>query len=237
MAKEQKDNFPNLPSKLWWQLREKFNKTIPSTISPGYVATALGMQESSAKANVMPSLIKLGFVDEKFKPTDRIYEWRDDNSYAKVCSDIIKEIYPEELIEALPAPNPPRDAVERWFANKVKVGANAAKKMAIMYETLCEADYKKGKELLSNVKTGTDKQRVKATMKPENKISKPKLDGTITHKPAQEKITDNSNDFNPSIHIDIQIHISPDASPEQIDKIFLSMSKHIFKKKIISDEN
>ena len=37
--------------------------------------------------------------------------------------------------------------------------------MAIMYETLCEADYKKGKELLSNIKNGTDKQRVKGTMK------------------------------------------------------------------------
>ena len=33
----------------------------------------------------------------------------------------------------------------------------------------------------------------------------------------------------PAININLQIHISSDASPEQIDKIFESMSKHIYK--------
>lgn len=33
----------------------------------------------------------------------------------------------------------------------------------------------------------------------------------------------------PSLHINIQIHISPEASTEQIEKIFESMSKHLYK--------
>jgi hypothetical protein len=32
----------------------------------------------------------------------------------------------------------------------------------------------------------------------------------------------------PAVHIDIQIHISPESSAEQIDKIFESMSKHLY---------
>ncbi|MCW5863178.1 MAG: hypothetical protein KIT52_08740 [Anaerolineae bacterium] len=32
----------------------------------------------------------------------------------------------------------------------------------------------------------------------------------------------------PAIHIDIQIHISADAKPEQIDQIFASMAKHLY---------
>lgn len=32
--------------------------------------------------------------------------------------------------------------------------------------------------------------------------------------------------FSPSLHIDIQIHISPQASESQIDKVFESMAKH-----------
>jgi len=32
----------------------------------------------------------------------------------------------------------------------------------------------------------------------------------------------------PSVHIDIQIHISPEASADQIDQIFKSMSKHLY---------
>ena len=32
----------------------------------------------------------------------------------------------------------------------------------------------------------------------------------------------------PSIHIDIQIHISPEASTDQIDQVFKSMAKHLY---------
>jgi hypothetical protein len=34
----------------------------------------------------------------------------------------------------------------------------------------------------------------------------------------------------PSLHIDIQVHISPDATAEQIDKIFASMAKHLYRR-------
>ena len=33
----------------------------------------------------------------------------------------------------------------------------------------------------------------------------------------------------PSVHIDFQIHISPEASPEQIDQIFESMRRHLYR--------
>jgi hypothetical protein len=32
----------------------------------------------------------------------------------------------------------------------------------------------------------------------------------------------------PSLHIDLQIHISPESSPEQIEQIFASMAKHLY---------
>lgn len=238
MAKEQKENFPNLPSKHWWQLREKFKSSIPSTITPGYVATALDMKESSAKANVLPALVKLGIIDDKFKPKDRAYDWRDDKKYAEVCSELIDEIYPEELRTALPGPSPSRDAVKRWFANRVKVGDNAALKMAIMYETLCEADYKKGEELLKSLKGDNKKpSKTKSDSTPKSKEKKEKKTEDLKDKSHKPDGIGTNKVFNPSIHIDLQIHISPDASADQIDKIFASMSKHIFKRKLIEDEN
>jgi hypothetical protein len=33
---------------------------------------------------------------------------------------------------------------------------------------------------------------------------------------------------NPAVHIDFQIHISPEARPEQIDQIFASMRRHLY---------
>jgi hypothetical protein len=34
----------------------------------------------------------------------------------------------------------------------------------------------------------------------------------------------------PSVHIDIQVHISPEANADQIEQIFASMAKHLYGK-------
>ena len=49
--------------------------------------------------------------------------------------------------------------------------------------------------------------------------------------PVAQAHTKQSISSSPSLHIDLQIHISPDASAEQIDKIFASMSKHLYNQK------
>ena len=35
----------------------------------------------------------------------------------------------------------------------------------------------------------------------------------------------------PAVHIDIQIHISPESTPQQIDKIFENMAKRLYGRK------
>lgn len=40
-----------------------------------------------------------------------------------------------------------------------------------------------------------------------------------------------SSSSGPEVHIDIQIHISPESSAQQIDKIFESMAKHLYGRK------
>lgn len=45
----------------------------------------------------------------------------------------------------------------------------------------------------------------------------------------QSPIPMNINSPMPALHIDIQIHIASDASLDQIDQIFASMSKHLYK--------
>ncbi len=37
-----------------------------------------------------------------------------------------------------------------------------------------------------------------------------------------------STGFSPTIHIDVQVHISPESSPEQINAIFAGMAKHLY---------
>lgn len=84
-----------------------------------------------------------------------------------------------------------------------------------------------------------DVAAVKSGVKPGNakKTDKPKQEKQVSTvaesvgsaqqsmKPGQPVASRGA--WRPTVHIDIQVHISPDSSPEQIDKIFESMAKHL----------
>ncbi|QTN30768.1 hypothetical protein HZ994_00660 [Akkermansiaceae bacterium] len=42
--------------------------------------------------------------------------------------------------------------------------------------------------------------------------------------------TNNRSSGSPEIHINVQVHISPESTPEQIEKIFESMRKHLYER-------
>jgi len=216
MAEESKKTYPSIPIKHWWALRDKFKQSIPASVTPGYIATTLGMQERSAKANIIPYLVMLGLIDQDGKPTERAVNWRDDEHYPEVCKQIRQELYPRELLDAIPGPSVDRDAVERWFANKLGVGEVAAKRMARVYELLSEA---------------VPSKRVSK----ERKVRQPTVSRVIKPRPvaaedfvSQEQLA-SATQLAPSLNFNIQVHISPDASADQIDQIFASIAKHLQK--------
>jgi hypothetical protein len=234
MATEKKTSYPTIPARHWWSLRKKFQQSIPASVSPGYVATALGMKEASAKANIIPTLAVAGIIDENGVPQDRAVRWRDDESYPKVCAEIRKELYPQELLDAIPGPTVDRAAVERWFATNTGVGAAAARRMAIVYELLCEADPSKTQDVSAKTSKKTTKTRRSKATKAVESVAPPTKIGI--EPPVFQKPVITPANFAPSLHIDIQIHISPEASLDQIDQIFASMAKHFYKQVNSSNE-
>jgi hypothetical protein len=47
-------------------------------------------------------------------------------------------------------------------------------------------------------------------------------------RPADKSRESESGSFrNPPLHINVQVHISSDATPHQIEQIFASMAKHL----------
>ena len=105
--------------------------------------------------------------------------------------------------------------------------------MASVYELLCQAKPldKEEERSLGTKKANSDgngKNKVKSKTKVEAK------DDTFadeikeeTFPPTNDKLK--TPRFSPSIHIDVQIHISPESSAEQINQIFESMGKHLGK--------
>jgi len=216
MTDEQKETYPVIPAKHWWILRKRFQQSIPSTVTPGFLATALDMKEISAKTNIIPSLVMMGIIDQEGKPREeRAARWRDDVEYPEVCREIRNELYPRELLDAVPGPSVDRPAVERWFASRKGVGQKTAGRFALVYELLTTATVPEKRE------TSPRPTKPKSPVKPQAKSS------ASDESAAKEKEPLALSDTVPSIHINIQIHISPDAKPDQIDQIFASMAKHL----------
>lgn len=154
------------------------------------------------------------------------------DTYAEVCKEVREEVYPEELLDAVPDPSNNRQAAERWFASAAKVGANSALKMALLYQVLVEADLSKRPETTPKNSSASKKSSTKTVKKTETPLVKDSqqssLDGPIPSTMSTPVLPNSSP--NPTIHIDIQIHISSEASTAQIDQIFASMAKHLYKR-------
>ncbi len=212
-----------MPASNWWALRRKFRTTLPKEVTVTYLASALGMGQASAQHNVLPTLRVTGLIDKDGKPTDRAVKWRDDKQYPLVCKAIREEVYPQELLDLAPDVSAVRSAVQTWFANHSGVGENAANKLASFYFLLTEADPTKESDSASST-TARSKSAVVTLRKPET-------DGKRSPKPKQGSFTGDDDQIemkkHPSIHVNIQIHISHEASPDQIDQIFASMAKHL----------
>jgi hypothetical protein len=217
---EQKTSFPMLPIAHWWALRKKFKQSIPGVVTDNYLATVLEMEVNSARANVLPFLKTLGIIDDDGKTLERAKLWRDDAHYPEVCKAMVSEVYPAELLEAVPKPGQDRVPAERWFAHETGAGEAAVKRMAALYSVLAEADASKEPE----------QERGARTKKPAPEPRKAKeVKKTATARGLADT-TSQQPQHPPGININLQIHISADATPDQIDQIFASMAKHIYRR-------
>jgi hypothetical protein len=165
-------------------------------------------------------------LDDEGKTTERAKLWRDDDHYPEVCRAILGDVYSKELLDAVPDPTENRSAAERWFARQ-GVGESAAQRMAALYSVLVEADASKQPE-----------QHKKASAKKATKSVQPQVKQTEKEKEKEQKpavnLAANPTSSNalpaPGVHINLEIHISADATADQIDQIFSAMAKHIYRR-------
>ena len=225
--------YPKISRKLWWLLRERFKKTIPTVVTPTLVNSLSPMADASARSNVISPLRELGLLDDDNKPTEWAMRWRHDDDYAAVCHEIRKKIYPAELVEAFSDPDTnQKEQIKSWFMKVGHVGEAAARMYADTYLLLSQADPAKGEEKASST-APTRAGKIKPPT--ENKKSAKVASAPSKATAAQELVKQEAPEApvppgyrrTPAIHIDVQVHISPDTSAEQIDRIFESMAKHL----------
>jgi hypothetical protein len=225
---EKNSSFPVIPIRDWWALRKKFRQSVPTSLPVSYLMISLNIkEEKTARVNVYDQLIKIGLIDKDGKVNQELAnKWREDEHYAEVCKQIRQKIYPRELLDLDPNLDGNRVKTARWFRINAGVGESRANKMAAVYELLTEANPNKGEETGSSKtakRNGTDNRSPK-DQKPSNKTKEQFL-GNET-----EELPETHSWREPSIHIDIQIHLSPDAPAEQIEQVFANMAKYLYPK-------
>lgn len=223
MVEEKKGVYPIFPTRYWWDLRKQFRRSIPGNVTDSYLATVLSINTTTASKAVLPVFKLLGIINQDGTTGDRATAWRDDEQYPQVCEAIVKELYPDELLDAFPEPSEDdRHSIEQWFARKARVGEQAAKRMAKFFLMLSEADATRAIEE-KKVAPKREKARVKR---------EPRVTPTAEPKPETNEITRPKSEITgelgvPSVNINIQVHISSDSSANQIDQIFESMARHL----------
>ena len=220
---EQNNSFPTISEKNWWTIREKFKSSLPSVVSTTYIKSLLSMaNDNSANSNVISPLKRIGLIDDENKPTALANDWRIDDKYNTVCETIVKSVYPTELLDLFPDSSVDRATARTWFMSQ-GVGQGAADKMVALFSLLKNGEIRdkaSGSTKSTSNKPANAKQREASANKTTNTAS--------TDHPAAETDKNIDSINRPNLHIDLQIHISPDSTPDQIDTIFASMAKHLY---------
>ncbi len=221
MASDKDKGYPKIAKSNWFGLRDKLKQRVPTELSPSYVASVMGMAEVSAKSNVITPLKAVGIINEDGKPSELAYEWRDDSKYGEVCRHIIQNQYPQELQDLFNGPSATLEDLTSWFMRSAKVGEPAAKMYARTYLMFLDADPSKAEE--------TQKQPKPKEGSPKRATSKRATRASLSDQVGGDKgkSTSAEEPYAPRLYIDVQIHISPDSSAEQIERIFEAMAMHL----------
>ena len=225
MADQTNMGYPAISEKAWWIIRDKFKASLPSSFSPTYVKSLLSMSsDSSANSNIITPMRRLGLIDEENKPTALANQWRIDDTYGKACETMLKTVYPVELLDLFPDEVVDKNSARTWFMSN-GVGQAAADKMIALFVLLKEGKVKDKKV------SPTKKANASTSCKEAKKAPTTRTEKSLDAEPLVTELTAQNSapvSNRPNLHIDLQIHISPESTPEQIECIFASMAKHLY---------
>ena len=166
---------------------------------------------SSNDSSVLPILRFIGLIDASSTPTETWKNYRGAN-YKQVLAAAVRDGY-SDLFAVYPDANTrTASEIEHVISTSSSAGKQAITKTVRTFQNLCkEGDFSAAGDVAPPAPPGTQAPAAAQT------------GGATSATHAQSS--------SPSLHIDIQVHISPDTTPEQIDKIFESMAKHLYKQK------
>lgn len=197
------ERFPEMSKGIWEQVRDKFKQVIPKTVNESYIRTITGRAESYSR-NVVQNLKVIKLINNSGEPTERARKLRNDAQYAEVCKEIIRDVYPEELIQHGYSASQLRE-IQDWFLLTYGLSENTARKKAAFYRVLLsEIDHN---ELLESEDVET----------PVLDGSEKKVDTTI-QEPNQKNLV---------LTVRMEVNLPAGGDQETYDNIFKSIKENL----------
>jgi hypothetical protein len=190
----------------------EFMKKIRDIGVPGKVTTSwlptIGFGSKNDRS-IIPVLKFVGLVDPNGVPSQHWLQYRGAGG-ERALAGAVQSAY-KELFNTYPdAPSRSVEELKNFIRGHSSYGSQAVGKAVQTFKALADhADFQDGAI------------RVGASNKQTGGI--PETDSATSKSPGA------SITAAPSLHIDIQLHISPEASMEQIEKMFESMAKYLYK--------
>ncbi|WEK03804.1 MAG: DUF5343 domain-containing protein [Candidatus Devosia phytovorans] len=210
-------SFPQVPTTVWWGVRNLLNKTPRATVSDDLLGVELGVQQAAARQYVS-ELKRIGILSEDNKATDLAHKWRMQDSYSEAVSEILDRCYGDSLRTVAPDPSERAKAVD-WFQRQ-GLGEGSARNKAASYFLIASPE---PGEAPARPASSTQAKPRKAV--PASKVSTENLSLKSESQVDQKNHSQFQGAF--PVNLNLQIHISADASTDQIEAIFSSMRKHL----------
>lgn len=198
-----------VPGKLSEFLKKIHDIGIPDKVTTRWLPS-IGFGSINDRS-IIPVLKFVGLVEDSGTPSK---VWRDYRGHGagRALATAIHSSYPELFNTYPDAQSRSPDELKAFFRGHSTYGAQAVGKAVNTFQVLCHnADFSGSASSHSSL-PATASETPQADPPP------------MSISPAVTNIANG-----PSLHIDIQIHISPEASTDQIEKIFESMSKYLYK--------
>jgi hypothetical protein len=183
---------------------------IPTNVTSKWLES-IGYKSSNDRS-ILGVIRQIKFIDDANNTTEKWSKYRGGNS-KQVLANGIREgyadlfaIYPDAHIRS-------NEELENFFTTKSTAGKQVISAIVGTFKSLCElADFS---SVTNSVQNNGNDSIVKVP--------------PAVNTPNEQETSKEQPNFTPKLHIDIQIHISPDATPQQIEQIFESMAKHIYR--------
>ncbi len=216
-----KVSFPQIPSTVWWGVRALLQRSPSATISERTLGVELQVQEAAARQYIA-ELKRAGILNDENKATPLAGRWRHDDTYADAVSEILSNAYPEDLIQVAPPELGDRQKVISWFTRE-GLGVGTAGNKAATYLLIGSAtpNESPARGAAASQKNGSREKRptkqAASTAPVKSQAQKP------VEKPARNA------QFEPMpLNVNVQIHISAEASSDQIESIFSAMRRYLY---------